>query len=55
MTVLEYRTAKPNCKYCDCRRNGNFFAHRCEAKNKELIFNEAKKCPIYRPKAWSGY
>ena len=52
MTANEFRIKNPNCSYCEynygyCK---GFLKIYCEAKQKEYLFNKAKKCPIYSPK-----
>ena len=48
MTVNEYRKKKPNCKYCKHHIDFDY----CQAKEKCLFFNKAKKCKLYQVKEY---
>lgn len=53
MTVKEYREQNPHCKLC---KHGKYILHygRCLAKEKRIIFNKAKTCPLYDPRERFG-
>jgi hypothetical protein len=50
MTVKEYREKEPNCRYCkySCYLELGFYM--CNAKEKFLLSNKAKKCEVYQAK-----
>ena len=47
MTVYEYREKNPNCRYCKYGKEVDL-AYYCEAKQKFVFFNKAKKCEVYQ-------
>ena len=50
MTVEEYREKHPNCRYCKYSFDVALFSYYCNAKEKYIVLNEAKKCEIYKAK-----
>ena len=49
MTVKEYREKNPHCKYCRYVGRGCSSLY-CTAIKKKIVFNKAKKRPIYEAK-----
>lgn len=47
MTVYEYREKNPNCRYCKYGKEVDL-AYYCEAKQKFVFLNKAKKCEVYQ-------
>lgn len=49
MTVKEYREKHRKCEYC---RHSEFglYNYYCHAKEKTLLINHAKRCPLYDAK-----
>lgn len=50
MTVKEYREKMPNCKYCKYSFDVALGVYYCNAKEKYIVFNKAKKCEVYQAK-----
>ncbi len=48
MTVKEYREKHPNCRYCKYSFDCAMGIYYCEAKEKQIFFNKAKKCEVYQ-------
>lgn len=46
MEVKEYREKHRHCKYCSHSEFG-LYNYYCHAKEKDLLRNHAKRCPLY--------
>ena len=49
MTVKEYREKHRKCAYCRHSQFG-LYNYYCHAKEKDLLINHAKRCPLYDAK-----
>lgn len=56
MTVDEYRKKHPHCYFCKHSKEmlpkETFPSYHCCAKEKEILFNTAKRCPLYETREY---